>query len=228
MVLPYPVIITGKDTVNTPAVLRELAKVVGGSARNFENILKGKKILCMVTSDWEDIELTAPTMELIYRGATYTVGVFEQEMKSRPALPVDFRVREGSFGTSVPFQEIPQDYYKILKKEEIGLGNFDLVWIPGAFNPWQITVLHLDFLKKAYNAGKIVASICHGPIPVAAAGLAKGKKMTGWDACKDPIEIMGGTFKPEWAAAIDGRIVTGKTPPQVPEFVDAITAALLK
>ena len=89
-------------------------------------------------------------------------------------------------------------------------------------------MLHQNFLRQAYQGGKIVASICHGPIPVAAAGLAQGKQMTGWLACKDPVEIMGGKFRPEWAAAIDGRIVSGRTPPEVPEFVDAITAALLK
>jgi hypothetical protein len=38
---------------------------------------------------------------------------------------------------------------------------------------------------------------------------------------------MGVKFIPDWAAAIDGQIVSGRTPPEVPEFVDAITAALL-
>jgi hypothetical protein len=34
-------------------------------------------------------------------------------------------------------------------------------------------------------------------------------------------------FMPEWAA-IDGQIVSGRTPPEVPEFVDAMTAAILQ
>jgi len=41
------------------------------------------------------------------------------------------------------------------------------------------------------------------------------------------VNIMGGKFMPDWAAAIDGQIVSGRTPPEVPEFVDAMTAALL-
>lgn len=223
-----PFIITGRDTVDAPAVLRALCKAFDSSfVDRHKGILKGKKTLAMLTGDWEDIELCAPTLELLYRGATYLVGLFDQDMKSRPALSVTSKVREGSFGTSVPFQEIPLSYYKIIPGEEVRMHDFDLVWIPGAMNPWQITVLHLDFLRHTYQAGKIVASICHGPIPVAAAGLAQGKHMTGWLACEDSVNIMGGTFKPEWAAAIDGRIVTGRTPPEVPEFIDAITAALL-
>jgi hypothetical protein len=39
---------------------------------------------------------------------------------------------------------------------------------------------------------------------------------------------MGGEFRSEeWAAAIHGQIVTGRTPPEIPEFLDAISVALL-
>jgi hypothetical protein len=38
----------------------------------------------------------------------------------------------------------------------------------------------------------------------------------------------GGEFHPEWAADIDGQIVSGRTPPEVPEFIDACTVAFLR
>lgn len=221
-------LITGRDTVDAPAVLREFCKVFNPKfADTHRNILKGKKVMAMICEDWEDIELCAPTLELMHRGAEYIVGLFKPEMKSRPAL-LGLDVRQGSYGTTVPFQEIPDSYYKIIKEESLKMDDFDLLFIPGAFNPWQITILHRGFLRDAYAAGKIIASICHGPIPVAAADLVKGRKMTAWLASKDPINIMGGTFMPDWAAAIDGRIVTGRAPTEIPEFVDAITEALLR
>jgi protease I len=130
-------------------------------------------------------------------------------------------------GVTVPFQEIPDSDYKIIKEKDLKMSDFDLMYIPGAFNPWRITILHLDFLRDAYAAGKLIALICHGLIPVAAADLVKGKKLTGWLASEDVVNITGGKFMPAWAAAIDGQIVSGRTPPEVPEFVDAITAALL-
>ena len=218
-------IITGRDTVDSPAVLRALAKLFDPSfVDKHKNILKGKKVMAMIADDWEDIELASPVMELIYRGATIVVGLFEPEMRARPYA--NFRV--GNFGTTVPFQEIPLSYYKIIPKKNIKMSDFDLVFIPGAFNPWNINALHRNWLKDVYAKGKIVASICHGPIPVSACGLMKGKKSCGWLACKSSVNISGGQFMGDWAAAIDGRIVTGRTPPEAPEFTDAITEALLR
>jgi len=220
-------IITGRDTYDTPAVLRALCKVMDpGFKDKHKDILKGKKVMCMVAEDWEDVELCAPTMELMYRGVDYVVGLFDAQMKSRPAL-LGLDVRTGSFGTTVPFQEIPDSYYKIIKQEDLSMDDFDLLFIPGAFNPWRITILHRDFLSDAYGAGKIVASICHGPIPVAAADLVRGKHCAGWLAVEPSIKIMGGIYSWDWSAVIDGRIVTGRVPMDVPEFVDAMTEALL-
>jgi protease I len=180
----------------------------------------------MIAEDWEDVELCAPTLELMYRGADYVVGLFDPQMKSRPAL-LGLDVRTGSFGTTVPFQEIPDSYYKIIKEDDLSMDDFDLLFIPGAFNPWRITILHRDFLRDAYGAGKIVASICHGPIPVAAADLVRGKHCAGWLACEPSVRIMGGKYSWDYSAAIDGRIVTGRIPMDAPEFVDAMTEALL-
>jgi putative intracellular protease/amidase len=85
----------------------------------------------------------------------------------------------------------------------------------------------LEFLKRADAAGKIISYMCHGPIPVAAAGLVEGKKVTGWIASRDAVTAMGGHFNPDWATAWDGNHVSGRLTPDLPEFIDAITAALL-
>ena len=38
---------------------------------------------------------------------------------------------------------------------------------------------------------------------------------------------MGGEYNENWAAVVDGRQVSGRTPPEIPEYVDAIMVALL-
>lgn len=222
-------IITAKATIDTPAFLRSLCKAFDPSFRDsWKGILKGKKAMLLVGEDFEDIELVVPTMELLHRGADVIIGRFPPEMKSRPPL-LGLDVIVGNFGVSIPFQEIPDCYYTIKNLKDIKLSDFDVVIITGAFNPWNVVATGtFEWLKEPYAAGKIVAAICHGAIPLAAADLVKGKNMTGWLASKDSVEIMGGKFNPqEWAATIDGQIVTGRTPPELPEFLDAISVALL-
>ena len=220
-------VITGRDTADSGAVLRALCKYFDPNfVDEHKDILKGKKVMIMVTEDWEDIEMSAPMLELIYRGADIIIGLFEPEMKARTAT-LGLDVRTGNFGTTVPIQEIPLSYYKIIKAEDLKMSDFDLFFIPGAFNPWQVAVMHREWIKNAYAAGKLVGFICHGAIPIAAADLVRGKKVAGWMACYDSVSIMGGTHVTDAAAIIDGQLVSGQTPPQVPEFVDAMTAALL-
>jgi len=221
-------VITGRDTVDSAAVLRALCKYFDPNfVDEHKDILKGKTVMIMITEDWEDIEMSAPMLELIHRGADITIGLFEPQMKARAAL-LGLDVRTGNFGCTVPIQEIPLSYYKIIKEEDLKMSDFDLFFIPGAFNPWQIAVKHREWLKDAYAAGKLVGFICHGAIPIAAADLVRGKKIAGWMACYDSVTIMGGTHVTDAAAIVHGRLVSGQTPPQVPEFVDAMTYALLR
>jgi protease I len=222
-------IITVKSTIDTPVFLRALCKAIEpGFDDPWRDSLAGKRVLFMVGGDFEDIELVVPTMEFIYRGAQVVIGKFPPEMTARPPL-VGLDVIMGNFGVSIPFQEIPDCYYSIKDLTEIKISEFDVAVITGAFNPWNIVATgHTDWLKEVHGAGKLIAAICHGAIPLAAADLINGKKVTGWLACKDSVEIMGGEFKPEdWAAAIHGKIITGRTPPEIPEFIDAISVALL-
>ena len=223
-------IVTARATVDTPAFLKALCKAFDPSFKDsWKGALAGKRAMLLVGEDFEDIELVVPTMELLYRGAEVIIGKFPPEMKSRPPL-LGLDVIVGNFGVSIPFQEIPDCYYTIKNLKDVKLSDFDVVIITGAFNPWNVVATGTsEWLKEPYAAGKILAAICHGAIPLAAADLVKGKKLTGWMASKDSVEIMGGEFQPaEWAAAIDGRIVSGRTPPELPEFIDAISVALLQ
>jgi protease I len=223
-------IVTARSTVDTPAFVRAICRTFeSGFEDPRKDCLAGKRALLVVTDNFEDIELVVPTMELIYRGAKVLIGKFPPELKSRPGL-LGVDVLTGNFGVTIPFQEIPDSYYSIKNLRDVTTADFDIAVITGAFNPWNMVATGTaGWLKEAYEAGKMIAAICHGPIALAAADIVKGKKLTGWLASKDSVEIMGGEFKPrEWAAAIDGRIVSGRTPQEVPEFLDAITVALLE
>jgi putative intracellular protease/amidase len=223
-------IITARDTLETPLFMYMLCKYFDPSLSDKrKGVLAGKTMLMICGWDFEDFELAVPVMEFIHRGAKIIIGTFTGATRARPPL-LGLEVIQGNFGMSVPFQEIPDSSYDIKKLTEIGMDEFDCLLIPGAFNPWNMIEAGapLEFIKKADAAGKILSYMCHGPIPVAAADLVQGKKITGWLASKDAVTSMGGEFNADWAVALDGNHVSGRTPPELPEFIDAITLALLR
>jgi len=223
-------IITARDTLDTPLFIYMLCKYFDPRlVDKRKGVLAGKTMLMICGWDFEDFEIAVPVMEFIHRGAKIIIGTFTGAMRARPPL-LGLEVVQGNFGMSVPLQEIPESSYGIKNLAEIDMDEFDGLLIPGAFCPWNMIEAGtpLEFLKKADAAGKILSYMCHGPIPVSAANLVQGKKITGWLACKDAVTAMGGEFNPDWAVSLDGNHVSGRTTPELPEFIDAITLALLR
>jgi protease I len=221
-------IVTARDTVDTPAFLTLLCQQFDPSFQpERKGALDGKKILIIAGEDFEDVELVAPVLEYLYRGAELTLATFPPPLRARPPL-LGVNVVLGNFGVSVPLQEIPDSCYTLKKLSEVSMGDFDLVQIPGAFCPWNMVASGepIEFLKEAYKAGKLIAPICHGAIPVAAADLVVGRHLAGVGACYDAVTIMGGEHSGDWSAVIDGPIVSGRVPVDVPEFLDAVSTAL--
>ncbi len=219
-------LITAGDTVDTPAFVRELCKAFDPKFQDpRKGAMAGKRILVIAGEDFEDIELCVPVMEFLYRGAIVTLATFPAPLQSRPG---GLNVVQGNIGMTVPLQEIPLTYYKIKPLSQVSLDEFDALMIPGGFCPWNMIAARepIEFLKKADAAGKVMAYICHGPIAMAAADLVKGKKIAGVRACIDALRIMGAEYTWDWSATVDGKHATGRTPPDVPEFMDAINVAL--
>ena len=222
-------LVTARDTVDTAAFVREFARAFDPPFVDpREGSLAGRKIAIIGGEDFEDIELVAPALELLYRGADLLILTFPAPLRSRPPL-LGLDVVMGNFGVSIPFQEIPQDRYRIAELSRTDPADVDLVMIPGAFCPWNMVAARtpIEWLKRAASAGTTIAAICHGAIPLSAADLVHGRRIAGVGACGEHVSIMGGTFEPDCSAIVDGPFVTGRVPKDVPEFIDAITYALL-
>jgi len=223
-------IITAGDTVNTPAFVRELCKAFDPKFQDArKGSMAGKRVLLIAGEDFEDIELVVPVMEFLYRGAIVILATFQPPLQARPGM-VGLSVVQGNFGITVPLQEIPLGYYKIKPLHQVDMEEFDVLMIPGGFCPWNMVEARepIQFLKKADAAGKVLAYICHAPIAVAAADLVKGRKISGVRPSMDAVKIMGGEYSWDWSATVDGKHATGRTPPDIPEFMDAINLVLEK
>jgi putative intracellular protease/amidase len=222
-------IITARGSLDTPEFVRALGKAFDPQLTDRrKGVLTGKTMLLIAGWDFEDFEVAVPLLELLYRGARIILGTFRAPLLAGPPL-LGLEVVQGNFGMSIPLQEIPAASYRTADLADIKSGEFDALFIPGAFCPWNMIEAGypLDFLRQAQAQRKVISYMCHGPMAVAASGIVENRRLTGWISCNDAVTIMGGTLVPEWAAAIDGNHVSGKTPQEIPEMLDAITFALL-
>ncbi|GMH07837.1 hypothetical protein Nepgr_009677 [Nepenthes gracilis] len=115
--------------------------------------------------------------------------------------------------------------------DEINANNYDGLVLPGGRAPEYLalneSVLHL--VRKFSDSKKIITSICHGQLILAAADSVKGRKCTAYLPVK-PVLIAAGAdwVEPESLAACvaDGNIITGATYYGHPEFIGHFVKAL--
>jgi protease I len=110
-----------------------------------------------------------------------------------------------------------------LSAEDARPEDFDAVVVPGGFAPDNMR-LHqsmIDLVRDIYESGKLTASICHGGWMLVSAGALKGRNATGYAPIRHDVENAGGTWVDE-AVVEDGNVITSRTPPDLPVFVEAL------
>lgn len=168
-----------------------------------DGTLTGLKVAILVTDGFEQVELTEPRKALDEAGAETSI-----------VSPKDDRVRGWKFtewgdelAVDVPLnQASPQD--------------FDALLLPGGvINPDKLRTQPeaVAFAKAFFDAGKPVASICHGPWTIIETGAVRGRRMTSWPSLRTDLSNAGA----EWVdqeAVVDRRLVTSRNPDDIPAF----------
>jgi protease I len=80
-------------------------------------------------------------------------------------------------------------------------------------------------VKELFDAGKVVAAICHAGWMLSSANILNGRKATSFFAIKDDMVHAGALWIDE-AVVVDGNLITSRTPDDLPDFMRAIIAAL--
>ena len=83
----------------------------------------------------------------------------------------------------------------------------------------------LEIAKKAYDAGKVVAAICAGPVILANAGVLEGKRATSHPGVQDMVKPKCGEYTGD-DVTVDGKIVTGRDPLAAKKFGEEILKLL--
>jgi len=159
-----------------------------------------KKIAVLVEDIYQDLEVWYPYLRLKEAGfEVYTVGTGRAKI---------YRSKHG--------YEITED----LSIAEAKNKDFDAVVIPGGYAP-DILRRYDEvngFVRRLFEQGKVVASICHGGWVLVSAGILKGKTATSFIAIKDDLVNAGARFVDK-EVVVDGNLITSRKPEDLPAFM---------
>ena len=98
--------------------------------------------------------------------------------------------------------------------------DYDGVIIPGGYAPDILRRYErvVNFVKRLYIDGRVVASICHGGWLLVSAGILKGHKATCFFAIKDDLIAAGAKYV-DREVVVDQNLVTSRKPEDLPRFV---------
>lgn len=139
------------------------------------------------------------------------------------------------------------------KLSEVDVLDYDAVFFPGGLGPMVDITGNPEvqaIVRSAWDAGKVVAAVCHGPSALLGVTLAdgtplvRGRKVAGFSTSEEdgyarpdvPFDLEtalraeGGLYESaaDWQpkVAVDGRLITGQNPASGTLVGQAIVAAL--
>jgi len=169
--------------------------------------LDGKKIAVLVDNMYQEMEVWYPLFRFREAGAqVVTVGPEAgQTYSSKLGYPAK--------------ADISYDNAKA--------ADFDGVVIPGGYAPDHIRrhPKAIEFVRQIDRAGKLVASICHGPWVLCSTGTLKGRRATCFFAIKDDVVNAGASYE-DAEVVVDDNLVTSRKPEDLPAFCRAAIAVM--
>ena len=165
--------------------------------------LQGRKIAFLATDGVEQIEYTDPRKAVEEAGATAHLVALEpgeiqgfNHLDRGDRFPVDKAVAEAS------------------------ADDYDGLVLPGGVaNPDALRADKdaVQFVRSFFEAGKPVASICHGAWTLVEADVVRGRTLTSWPSIRTDIRNAGGTWVDE-EVHTDRGLVTSRKPDDLPAF----------
>jgi len=182
--------------------------------------MAAKKILMIVGDYVEDYEAMVPFQMLTMVG--HTVHTVCPGKKAGDTVRTAIHDFEGD----QTYSEKPGHNFGINTDfEAVEPGDYDGLVIPGGRAPEYIRLNErvLEIVRSFADAGKPMASICHGQQVLAAAGVIEGRLCTAYPAVKPDLLRAGarwGEVNETFSNAhVDGNLVTAAAWPGHPEWM---------
>lgn len=161
------------------------------------------RVVVLVANLYQEIEFWYPVMRFKELGARVTIASMAtgETYGSKLGYPVQADV----------------------SVSDIDPAQLDVLVIPGGLAPEALRTSAgtLDLVRKAFEQDKIVAAICHAPWVLVSAGVIQGRRVTCVGPVRDDV-INGGGDYVDQSIVVDGHLVTGQLPNDVPAFCQEI------
>jgi len=106
-----------------------------------------------------------------------------------------------------------------LSPDDIKIDDYVAVIIPGGRAPDRMRTKKglVDLVKEAFQKGKVIATMCHGPQVLIEADVVKGKRATCYMSVATDLKNAGGIYEDK-SVVVDGKLVTSRFPADLPDF----------
>ena len=168
---------------------------------------QGKRVILLVEEMYNEFEFWYPYYRLKEAGAEVVVVGSGSSMIYKSKMGIPCTVDENA--------------------EAVLPSSFDGIIIPGGYAPDHMRRYPpmVDLVKDLFNAGKVVAAICHAGWMLASADILKGRTVTSFFAIKDDLVHAGAKWVDE-QVVVDGKLITSRKPDDLPAFMRAVLAQL--
>ncbi|RZJ85144.1 MAG: type 1 glutamine amidotransferase [Chryseobacterium sp.] len=165
--------------------------------------LSNRRVAILSEHGFEQSELTEPKQALEDAGASVDiVSPQKEEIKAW---------KDGNWGI-----EVRVDKHISEAKPE----DYDALMIPGGvMNPDYLRrdQACIAFVKAFFEAGKPIASICHGPQLLIESGALEGRNITSYPSIKTDLINAGANWE-DSEVVVDQGLVTSRSPADLPAF----------
>ena len=116
----------------------------------------------------------------------------------------------GEYGLTMKSDFSPQD---------VKIDDYAAIVVPGGRAPDRMRTNKglVNLAKEAFQKGKVIAAICHGPQLLIEAGVMNGKKATCYVSVSTDLKNAGGIYLNK-SVVVDGNLVTSRFPADLPDF----------
>lgn len=162
--------------------------------------------LILAGPEYEDLEIWYPKLRVEEAGyKTLLAGIGDEKYLGKHGYPltVDAQVAD-------------------LKAD-----HFCGVLAPGGWAPDKIRRDQnaLRLVRELNDAGKVIATICHGPWILISAGIVRGRRLTSTVGIRDDVTNAGALWE-DSEVVIDGNFVSSRVPQDLPAFGAALVQLL--